>query len=160
MIPFQVLMVPLFIMVNRFGWIDIYKGLIIPACASAFGIFFMRQSRLSIPEDLLDAARIDGCGELRIFFNIVVPNMKPALAVLIIFIFMGNWNSFLWPLIVTRSEELYTLPVGLAMYEGRYSTDYNVLMAASVVVLLPIMIVFMSLQRHFIKGVVLTGIKG
>jgi multiple sugar transport system permease protein len=160
MIPFQVRMIPLYVMLHNWGWTDSYKGLIIPGLVEAFGIFLMRQFMQSIPNDLLDAARIDGASEPYIFFRIVLPLTGPALSALTIFTLIGNWESFLWPMIVTNSERLYTLPIGLAMFSGRYISHTEIQMAAATLTVLPLVVAFLILQKKFIQGVALTGLKG
>ena len=159
MVPIQVIVIPLFILVKSLGWLNSYAGLIIPSATSAFGIFLMRQYFQTVPKELMEAARIDGCGELRIFWQIVMPLVRPALSALIIFIFMHNWNNFLWPLLVATKEEMMTLPLGIAKFESTYSTHYPQLMAVSMSMTLPVLLVFVILQRQFIQGIALSGIK-
>ncbi|MCD4824630.1 MAG: carbohydrate ABC transporter permease [Phycisphaerae bacterium] len=160
MIPATITMIPVFILLQQLGWIDSYKALIIPGIFSAYGTFMLRQFFMTIPVDLENAAKIDGCGHFRIFFNIVLPLSKPALATLTVFTFMGNWRSFIWPLIVTQSIEKKTLPVGLTAFQGQYSGDWHLLMAASVVAIVPVVIVFIFNQKHFVKGIKLSGFGG
>lgn len=124
MVPIQVILVPLFGLIQGLGWLNTYQGLIVPAGTSAFGVFLMRQYFLSVPRELLEAARIDGAGELRIFVQVAVPLVTPALSALIIFIFMNNWNSFLWPLLVTNREDMMTLPLGIANFQSVYATNF------------------------------------
>ena len=145
---------------NKLRLLNSYPGLILPGLASAFSIFFMRQFIRTIPDELLEAARIDGASERYIFFKIVLPLCKPALATLGIFNFTGSWNSFLWPLIIASSEKMYTLPVAIANLGGQYQTDYGLQMAGAVVVIVPIIIVFLFAQKYFIKGITLSGLKG
>lgn len=159
MVPIQVIVIPLFIMVKSLGWLNSYAGLIIPSATSAFGIFLMRQYFQTIPKELMEAARIDGCGELRIYWTIVMPLVKPALSALIIFTFMHNWNNFLWPLLVVTREAMMTLPLGISQFESAYSTNYPQLMAISMAATLPVFVVFIILQRQFIQGMALSGIK-
>lgn len=159
-IPLEAFIVPLFILVRDFGWLNTYWGLIIPAGGSAFGIFFMRQQMLSLPDELIEAARIDGASEPRIFLSIVLPLSKTALSSLAIFCFMWNWNSFLYPLLVASRDAYRTLPIGLASFESAYSTNYPELMAVSFLALLPILILFLALQRQFIEAIAMTGVKG
>jgi ABC-type glycerol-3-phosphate transport system permease component len=153
-VPFAVIMVPLFIMMrNWFHWIDTPWPLIVPWAANAFGIFFMRQYLLSIPDDMLDAARVDGASELRIFLRIVLPLSKPGLASLGILFFVLKWNDFLWPLAVLRSEKVQTVPVMLAALQGPPGrTAFDVLMAGSVISVLPMLLLFLLLQRHLVAG--------
>ncbi len=174
MIPGQVTMIPSFLILKSIplfggnsilgvggsGWLDSYYGLIVPGVASAFGIFLMRQFMLSVPDEILDAARIDGCSEFGLFLKIALPLSKPALASLAIFTFNHSWNSFLWPLIVTRSPEIRTLPLGLALFVGKNSANWNYIFAGSVLATLPILIVFFTSQKQFIKGITLGSMKG
>jgi len=159
MVPGQITMIPVFLMLKSVGLINSYWGLIIPAGASAFGIFLMRQFITTIPNDLIESARIDGCSEFRIFWSIILPLCKPVLAALGIFTFMGSWNAFLWPLIVMIKENMYTLPVALANLSGQYATKFGLLMAGAVVVVAPVLIVFILAQRYVIRGVAVTGLK-
>jgi len=159
MVPGQITMIPVFLMLKSVGLINSYWGLIIPAGASAFGIFLMRQFITTIPNDLIESARIDGCSEFRIYWSIILPLCKPVLAALGIFTFMGSWNAFLWPLIVMIKENMYTLPVALANLSGQYATKFGLLMAGAVVVVAPVIIVFVLAQRYVIRGVAVTGLK-
>ena len=159
MVPGQITMIPVFLMLKSVGLINSYWGLIIPAGASAFGIFLMRQFITTIPTDLIESARIDGCSEFRIYWTIILPLCKPVLAALGIFTFMGSWNAFLWPLIIMIKENMYTLPVALANLSGQYATKFGLLMAGAVVVVAPVIIVFIIAQRYVIKGVAVTGLK-
>ncbi|WP_019135184.1 carbohydrate ABC transporter permease [Cellulomonas massiliensis] len=160
MIPGMVTLVPLFVLVSQLGMVNTYWGLILPFLAGPFGVFLMRQFMLGIPDELIDAARVDGAGELRIFWQVVMPLCKPALATLAILTFLASWNNFLWPLVVASTEDMYTLPVALALYSvGQNQTQYGLLLAGAVVVLLPILIVFLLLQRHFVQGLATTGLK-
>jgi len=161
MIPFQILLIPLYILVYNLGWTNNYAGLIIPGALSAFGVFLMRQFCLTLPDELLDAARIDGCSEPGIFARIVLPLLKPPLASLAIITFLGSWNNFLWPLIVVNKDYLFTLPVGMTVFsQPLRSTDWTSSMAVSTVATLPVVAVFLALQKYFIQGVVLSGMKG
>jgi len=160
MIPGMVTLVPLFVLVSNLGMVNTYWGLILPFLAGPFGVFLMRQFIQGIPDELVDAARVDGAGEFRIFLRVVLPLCKPALATLAILTFLASWNNFLWPLVVSSTEDMYTLPVALALYSvGQNATQYGLLLAGSVVVLLPILIVFFALQRHFVQGLATTGLK-
>ncbi len=159
MIPFQVLLVPLFALMDAFRWFDTYTAIIIPFSASAFGTFLMRQYILTVPSQMLDAARIDGCSDFRIYWDIVLPVIKPALGALTIFAFMNSWNNFLWPLIVLRSESKYTLPLGLAGLMGVYSQEYGMLMAGTLISTLPIILLFLGMQREFVSGITLGAVK-
>lgn len=158
-IPGQVTMLPLFLLLKWMGCINSYWGVIIPAMASIFGIFLIRQYALSIPESLLDAARIDGAGEFRIYRSLVLPACKPILVTLAIFTFMGTWNDFLWPLIVLTDSDMYTLPVALANLLGEHVQDIELMMAGSVLTILPVVVVFVALQRYYIEGIMGGGVK-
>ncbi|NMB13038.1 MAG: carbohydrate ABC transporter permease [Firmicutes bacterium] len=160
MIPGQVVIIPNFILLRTIGWIDTYQALILPNAFSAFGTFLLRQFFMSLPEELEDAARIDGCGYFGIYWYVILPLSKPALTSLTIFTFLGQWNNFIWPLIVINSVEMNTLTVGLRTLQGQYNTAWTLLMAGSVLALLPILIMFFLGQRYFIKGVTLTGMGG
>jgi multiple sugar transport system permease protein len=160
MIPGVVTFVPLFVLVANVGLIDTIPGLILPFLVAPFGVFLMRQFFLGLPRDLLDAGRVDGAGELRIFRQIFLPLAGPALATLGILTFLGSWNNFLWPLVVAQNEERYTLPVALALYStGQNSTQYGLLLAGATVVVLPVLAIFLIFQRRFIEGIATTGIK-
>lgn len=160
MIPGVVTFVPLFVLVANIGLVDSLPGLILPFLVTPFGVFLMRQYILGLPRDLLDAGRVDGAGELRIFRQIILPLCGPALGTLGILTFLGSWNNFLWPLVVAQSEQHYTLPVALALYStGQNSTQYGLLLAGATVVVVPILVVFLIFQRRFIEGIATTGIK-
>ena len=159
MVPFQVLLVPLFGLMYNIGWINSYKAIVIPFSVGAFGVFLMRQFIVTIPSDLLDAARIDGCSEFGIYYRIVLPIIKPALGALTIYSFLGSWNGYLWPLIILRDEAKYTLPIGLANLVGIYRQDYGMLMAGTLLSLMPIVILFLAMQREFVQGITLGGVK-
>ncbi len=160
MIPGAVTMIPVFILLRQLGWIDTYKAMILPGIFTAYGTFMLRQFFLTLPKDLEDAAMIDGCSYFGIFWRILLPLSQPALATLTIFTFMGSWMNFMWPLIVMNSEEKFPLPVGLAYFQSLHHTDWTLLMAGSVMMILPILLVFMFGQRYFVEGIKLTGIKG
>ncbi len=151
-IPAQVSMLPLFLLLKQLGLVNTYWGVIVPGMASIFGIFLIRQYALSIPDSLLDAARIDGASELRIYGSLVLPACKPILVTLAIFTFMGTWNDFLWPLIVLTDDDMYTLPVALANLSGEHAQDTELMMAGAVLTVLPVMLLFMALQRYYIAG--------
>lgn len=159
LIPIQVIIVPLFVLVKILGWVNTYAGLIIPAGTSAFGVFLMRQYILSVPDALLDAARIDGASEWRIYWQVVLPAVRPALGALAIFIFTNNWDSFLWPLLVVNKESMMTLPLGIANFQSSYSTNYPELMAVSLITTLPVLGVFLILQRQFVQSIALSGMQ-
>lgn len=162
MLPGQVTMIPTFIMFTIPGWIDSLKPLIVPAFfgGGAFFIFLLRQFFLTIPTELEDAARIDGCGSFGIYRHVILPLSKPALTAVALFSFMGHWNDFLGPLIYTQSEEKKTLALGLSAFKGLHGTEYHLMMAASVAVVLPILIIFFFSQKYFVEGVVTSGVKG
>jgi len=159
MIPLQVLIVPLFVELKTLGLIDSYLGALLPTFASAFGIFLLRQAVNQVPRELDEAATLDGAGHFRIFWQVVLPNIRPALATLTVFAFMGSWNSFLWPLVVLRSPELQTLPVALAGLQGQYTTQWDIVMAGSVVSVLPMLALYVFAQKYVIQGVASSGIK-
>lgn len=159
MVPYQITLIPLFQLVFDLHWLDTYQGLIIPRATSAFGIFLLRQFFVSVPADLDNAARIDGAGEFRIYAQIMLPLARPALATLAVFQFMNNWNDFLWPLVVTSSTDMRTLPAGLTLFGGQYVVDYAVLMAGATISLLPLAIAFFLAQRYFVQGIATTGLK-
>jgi len=160
MVPGMVTFVPQFVLVSNMGLTNSYAGLILPFLVGPFGVFLMRQFLLSIPDDLIEAARVDGAGELRIFWRVVLPLCRPALATLGILTFLASWNNFLWPLVVATTEDRYTLPVALALYSvGQNKTDYGLLLAGAVVVVVPVLVVFLFLQRHFMRGIATTGLK-
>ncbi|TFC49771.1 carbohydrate ABC transporter permease [Cryobacterium sp. TMT2-17-1] len=159
MIPFQVTLIPVFIELFHFGWLDTYQGLIIPRATSAFGIFMLRQFFLSIPRELDEAARIDGAGHFRVYWRIILPLAKPALATLAVLHFMNLWNDLLWPLIVTSSTEMRTLPAGLTLFGGQHVTDHAALLAGATISLLPLALAFFFAQRFFVEGVATTGLK-
>jgi multiple sugar transport system permease protein len=160
MVPGIVTFMPLFVLVANLGLVNTHAGLILPFLAGAFGVFLMRQFIGGIPDELLDAARVDGAGEHYIFWRIVMPLCGPAIATLTILTFLASWNSFLWPLVVATSDRMYTLPVAIALFAtGQQQTNVALLMAGSVVVILPVLIVFIALQRHFTQGIAMTGFK-
>lgn len=159
MLPFQVMFIPLYVTVHDFGLLDSYGGLIIPRATNAFGIFMLRQFFLTLPKELDEAARIDGTSEFGIYWKIILPLSGPAIATLAVFHFMYNWNDFLWPLLITSSTLMRTLPAGLALFVGQHVVEYGVVMAGSVLTLLPLLIAFLFAQRYFIQGIAMTGIK-
>jgi len=160
MIPTQVTMTPLFIVFQQLHLINTYAGLILPGIFSAYGTFLLRQHIMTIPDALLEAAFMDGASHFRVFRSVVLPLTKPALATLSIFSFMASWNNFLWPLIVTSDTGLMTLPIGLSKLQGRWATEWNILMAGNVVSFIPIFLVYLFASRYFIKGVTMSGVKG
>jgi multiple sugar transport system permease protein len=160
MVPGMVTFVPLFVLVSNIGLVNTYPGLILPYLATPLGVFLMRQFISGIPDELLDAAKVDGAGHFRTFRSVVMPLCGPALAALGILTFLASWNNFLWPLVVAQTEDKYTLPVALALYSvGENDTRYGLLMAGAVIVVLPVILLFLALQRHFVQGIAMTGIK-
>jgi multiple sugar transport system permease protein len=159
-IPVQVAMLPLFLLMKQLGLINTYWGVIIPALASIFGIFLIRQYALSIPDDLLDAARVDGANEFRIYLSVVLPVITPILATLAIWTFLTTWNDFMWPLIVLSDDAKYTLPVALANLSGEHVQDTELMMAGSVMTVVPVLLVFLALQRYYIAGITGGAVKG
>jgi multiple sugar transport system permease protein len=162
MIPFQVTMIPNFIVVTRLlDWYDSYQALVLPTAFSAFSTFLLRQYFRSIPIELDEAARMDGASSWRIWWQVIMPLSGPALAALAIFTFLGSWNSFLWPLVVTSSRgEVRTLPVGLSAFQGQYNVQWHLLMAGAVIALIPVLIVYVAAQRRFVQGITLSGLAG
>lgn len=159
MLPPQVTLVPLYGVLVDLGWVNTYQGLILPRAADAFGIFFMRQFFLALPRDLEDAGRVDGASELRIYGRVMLPLAWPALLTVGLFNLLNNWNDLLWPLVVTTQTEMRTLPAGLALFKGEHVSDYGLLMAGSVLALLPMLALFFVVQRRFIEGIATTGLK-
>jgi multiple sugar transport system permease protein len=160
MVPGVVTFVPLFVITTKMGLSNTLIGMILPFLAGPFGVFLMRQYISTLPDELIQAARIDGAGELRIFASVIMPLCGPAIATLGILTFLASWNNFLWPLVVAQTEDKYTLPVALALYAvGQNATQYGLLLAGSVVVVLPVLALFLFLQRHIMQGIAMTGIK-
>jgi len=160
MVPPAATFVPQFVLVSNLGLVNTYAGLVLPSIALAVNVFLMRQFILSIPDDLLESARVDGAGEWRVYWQIVLPLCGPALATVGILTFLGSWNNFLWPLVVATTEDKYTLPVALALYSvGQNQTRYGLLLAGSTTIILPVLILFGFLQRHFVRGIATTGLK-
>ncbi|WP_051213383.1 carbohydrate ABC transporter permease [Maritalea myrionectae] len=160
MIPTEMLVIPWYLMAKNFGWLDTYWGIMFPGIMTAFGTFLMKQFFESVPNDFLEAARIDGLNEFQIWWRVAMPMVKPALAALAIFIFLGNWTAFIWPLIVTNSPELYTLPVGLTTFSVEQSVQWELIMTGAALATIPTLIVFLVFQRFIIRGVVMAGLKG
>ena len=158
-VPGQVGMLPLFLLMKELGLINTYAGVVVPGIASAFGIFLVCQYAMSIPDSLLDAARIDGAGEFRIFWSLMLPLCKPILATLAVFTFLGSWNDFMWPLIVLTEREMYTLPVAVANLLGEHSQDTELMMAGAVLTVAPVVVLFLALQRYYLAGLMLGSIK-
>jgi len=160
MIPWEVTLIPGFVLMRQFGWIDTHLALIVPGINDVFGIFLLRQFFLSLPRELEEAARIDGAGYFTVFRRVILPLSKPALAVVAVLGFMSVWNSFLWPLIMIDSTNKFTLPVGLQLLNSQHGTDWTLLMAGDVISLIPVVIVYLAAQKHFVQGITMTGLKG
>jgi len=158
-IPSQVTMIPLYIIMRTLGWINSYYALILPI-PTAFGVFLMRQAILNVPNELMDSARIDGCSDIRIFFQIIIPLIKPAIITLTIFTFISAWNEFLWPLIMTTNDSVRTLTVGLSNMQAQYTVNYGLVMAGATLTFMPSFIVYLILQKRFVEGITLSGMKG
>ncbi|MFC6356480.1 carbohydrate ABC transporter permease [Luethyella okanaganae] len=160
MVPGVVTFVPLFVLVSNLGLVNSYPGLVLPFLIAPLGVFLMRQFIMSLPDELIEAARLDGASEWRIFTRVIMPLCGPAVATLTILTFLGSWNNFLWPMVVATSENMYTLPVALALYSvGQNATQYGLMMAGAVIVVVPVLLVFVVLQRYFVQGIAVTGIK-
>jgi ABC-type glycerol-3-phosphate transport system permease component len=160
MVPFQSVVVPLYVWMNDLGLLDTYAGIVAPDLVSVFGVFLMRQAIEVIPDDYLDAARIDGGSELKIFFLVVLPSVKPAIATLLIIKFIWSWNEFFWPMVVTTSPQMRVVTIGLTSFTNMYFIEYNLLTAAAVLSVLPILLIFVLLQRWVVQAVVMSGLKG
>jgi multiple sugar transport system permease protein len=160
MVPFQSVVVPLYEWMNRLGLLDTYMGIVAPDLVSVFGVFLMRQAIETIPDDYIDAARIDGCSELRIFFSLILPSVKPAMATLVIIKFMWSWNEFFWPMVVISSPQMKVVTMGLMSFTNMYFIEYNLATAAAVISILPILVIFVTLQRWVVQAVVMSGLKG
>jgi multiple sugar transport system permease protein len=160
MIPTEMLVIPWFIMANDMHWVDTYWGVAFPGLMSGFGTFLMRQFFNEVPDDLLDAGRMDGLNEFYLWVRIAMPLVKPALAALAIFSFIGNWNAFMWPLIISNKIEMYTLPVGLSFFNGEFQSQWEMVMTGASVATIPVFIIFIIFQRQIIQGIALTGVKG
>jgi len=159
-VPGEVLLAPLYELIYRMHMVDSYAGLIVPSAVSVFGMFLFRQSMLQVPDELLQAARIDGCSEVGLFWRIAMPVSRPMIGAFCLIAFMGTWNSFLWPLIILHSQELYTLPLGINQMVGVYKEDYGALMAGTLLSVLPVVVLFFALQREFIAGLTAGAVKG
>jgi multiple sugar transport system permease protein len=159
-IPAQITMLPLFLMLNRLGLVNTYWGILIPGMASIFGIFLIRQYALSLPDSLIEAARMDGAGDFKIYWRVIIPLCRPVLVTLGLFTFMGTWNDFLWPLIVMTDDSMYTLPVAIANLMGEHAPDTELMMAGSVLTVLPVLIVFLAVQKYYIQGIMAGSVKG
>lgn len=160
MVPFTVIVVPLFIIVDWLGWVDTYQGLIVPMIPHAFGIFLLRQFYLSVPRELEEAAIVDGASLMRVYWHVVLPLSRPVLGALGVFFFLANWNNFLWPLVVTQSQDLWVVQLGIQQFTGQHRTEHNLSMAASTLAALPTLILFFVFQRRLVEGIKLTGLKG
>ncbi len=158
-IPAQVTMLPLFLMLKEFGFMNTYMAIIIPGLANVFGIFLIRQYVMAIPDSLIESARIDGATDFQTYYKIIVPLAAPVMVTLAIFTFMGTWNDFLWPLIVLNDSDMYTLPVALANLMGEHTKDPELMMAGSVITILPVMLIFLVLQKYYIKGIMMGSVK-
>ncbi|MCL4425896.1 MAG: carbohydrate ABC transporter permease [Firmicutes bacterium] len=159
MIPNEMLLIPWYMMARNNGWINTYWGIVFPEFMTAFGVFLMHQFMQGIPDDLLDAGRIDGLSEFGLFWKVALPLVRPALSALAIFTFLSSWNAFLWPVIVTESSKMWTLPVGLAYFSGEFETRWELVMTGATIATVPVLIAFVILQRHIIRGIMLTGLK-
>lgn len=160
MIPFQAIMIPLFVLVRELGWLNTYAGLIVPGAVSGFGIFLMRQFMSRVPDTLIEAAKIDGCGEFAAFTRVVLPMARPALAALAVLSFLASWNNFLWPLIVAQSPAMSTVPLGLAQFRGSYFTNYTQLLAVATLATLPVVALYILMQQQIVGSFASSGIKG
>lgn len=160
MIPATVTLIPMYQLMVTFGWIGSYKSIILPACLTTFGIFLIRQFAVSIPNDLIEAARIDGAGEFKIFHKIIIPTLRPPLAALFILQFLGEWDSFLWPYLMLNDSKKFTLPIGLSLFNRQWYVDYASVMTGACISIMPIIIIYMFFQKQFISGIAFNGLKG
>lgn len=160
MIPTEMLIIPWFLMFTKTGWIDTYWGVMLPGLISAFGVFLMRQFMQGMPDDLLSAGRIDGLNEFGVWWHVALPNVRPALAALAILVFLGNWNAYLWPVIAIESAKMRTLPVGMSLFSGEAGSEWQLIMAAATLAVIPVMAIYSVFQRQIVEGVALTGMKG
>ncbi|MXX89867.1 MAG: carbohydrate ABC transporter permease [Boseongicola sp. SB0677_bin_26] len=160
MIPTEMLVIPWYLMSQAFGWLDSYWGIMFPGLMTAFGTFLMKQFFETVPDDFIEAARIDGLNELAIWWTVAMPLVRPALAALAIFVFLGNWTAFIWPLIVTNSVDMYTLPVGLSSFGDEADVQWELIMTGAAISTIPTLVVFLIFQRFIIRGVVMAGLKG
>jgi len=160
MFPYQVTLVPLFLMMVRFNWLDTYRAIVLPGALSAFGVFLMRQNMVSVSNELLDAARIDGSSEFGLYWRIGLPLSRAALAVLAVLTFLGAWNDYLWPLIVLRTAEKFTYPLGLATLVGLYKVEYGMILAGALIATAPILIIFLAGRKQFVAGLTAGALKG
>ena len=160
MIPTEMLVIPWYVMAKNFGWLDSYWGIMFPGMMTAFGVFLMRQFFETVPNDFLEAARVDGLNEFQIWWKIAMPLVTPALSALAIFTFLGNWTAFFWPLIVTTDKDLYTLPVGLSSFAVEQSIQWEMIMTGAAIATIPTLLIFLFFQRYIVRGVMLGGVKG
>lgn len=160
MIPWPVTITPMYQMMTWFKWVDTWTALIVPSAINTFGVFMMRQFMDSIPNDLLEAARIDGAGEFRIFHTIMLPNLTASISALGIFQFLGVWDDYLWPFLMLNSSKMYTLPIGLSLFNGQYAADNGSIFASATVAVIPVIIVYLMFQKRFVEGIAMTGLKG
>lgn len=160
MVPFQAIVVPLYLWAARLGWVNTYQGLLMPTLVSAFGVYLMREAIEAIPGDYFDAARIDGCSELRIYWTIVLPFIRPALAALGIIKFLWTWNEFFWPLVITSTDSMKVVTMGLSEFTNMYFIEYHLATAASIISIIPVVVVFLLLQQWVVKAITLSGLKG
>ncbi|WP_412065919.1 carbohydrate ABC transporter permease [Rhizobium sp. SYY.PMSO] len=160
MIPTEMLVIPWYLMSSKFGWLDSYWGIMFPGMMTAFGVFLMRQFFKTVPNDFLEAARVDGLNEFQIWWKIAMPLVTPALSALAIFTFLGNWTAFFWPLIVTTDKDLYTLPVGLSSFAVEQSIQWEMIMTGAAIATIPTLLIFLFFQRYIVRGVMLGGVKG
>ena len=160
MIPGQVTMIPLFLVVRTLGWINTYQGVIAPSLASGFGVFLIRQYMMTIPSDIMDAARIDGSRDFGIYWRIMLPLSKPVLVVWALLSFLRQWNSFLWPLIILNDQNSFTIPIGLQYFQNEFYAVYNQMLAITTISLIPVLIIFLLFQRQIVQGIATTGVRG
>lgn len=159
MLPVQVILVPLYLVVRDLGWLDSYQGLILPQAVNAFSIFLMRQHIMAIPDDYIEAARLDGASEIGILWRVLLPMSRSALSAVVIFSFLASWDSYVWPLVVVTKEQFRTLPLGLSLFFSEYSSDYGQALAAAIMIMIPMLLLFIALQRHFVEGLTRSGLK-
>jgi multiple sugar transport system permease protein len=159
MIPFQVVMIPTYLIISKLGLINHLSAIVLPSLVSAYGVFLAKQFIEDIPKDLMEAARIDGAGELRVLYSVMMPLVMPMLSALGIFTFMGSWNNYLWPLIVLNDTDNMTVPLALVFFNGAHTVNYNVVMSAAVLIMIPVIIIYLIFQKQFLKGLTMTGIK-
>ncbi len=160
MVPTEMLIIPWFLMINKFGWVNSYWSILFPGLVSAFGIFLMKQFFTGIPDDLLDAGRIDGLSEFGVYWHVALPLVRPALSALAIFTFLASWNAFLWPVIAIDDPNMYTLPVGLALFSSEVLNEWDLIMTGASIATIPVIIVFLIFQKRIIEGIQLAGLKG